>query len=109
MEFRNKYTKETYAKLELQKVNRALKRISDTLERAKISEYVDLLNHPKRLIYLNFMAGVFRGVGLAVGFTVLGATLIYVLTRSFVLNLPLVGKFLGELVWIIQQYLRARP
>ncbi len=48
-------------------------------------------------------------MGLAVGFTVLGALLIYVLTRSFILNLPLVGNFLGELVWIIQQYLKARP
>lgn len=50
-----------------------------------------------------------KRVGLAVGFTLLGATLIYVLTRSFVLNLPLVGNFLGELVWIIQEYLKARP
>ncbi len=109
MEFGNEGSKGIWAKVEIQKVNRALRRISDTLEKSKISEYVDLLNQPKRLIYLNFVGGVFRGIGLAVGFTVLGATLIYVLTRSFVLNLPLVGKFLGELVWIIQQYLRARP
>ncbi|HAF66449.1 MAG TPA: DUF5665 domain-containing protein [Bacillota bacterium] len=86
-----------------------LQRISDSLERSKIAEYVDLLNHPWRLIYLNLIAGLARGVGLAVGFTLLGAMLIYVLTRSFLLNLPLVGNFLGELVWIIQEYLKAKP
>ncbi len=85
-----------------------MQRVSDSLERAKIAEYVELLNRPRRLIYLNLMAGLFRGMGMAVGFTVLGALVIYVLTRSFVSNLPLVGDFLGELVWIIQQYLKGK-
>jgi hypothetical protein len=93
----------------LRSLEDTVQRISDSLERSKIAEYVDLLNHPWRLIHVNLIAGLARGVGLAVGFTLLGATLIYVLTRSFVLNLPLVGNFLGELVWIIQEYLKARP
>jgi hypothetical protein len=45
---------------------------------------------------------------MAVGFTFLGALVIYVLTRNFVSNLPVVGGFLGELVWIIQQYLKGK-
>ncbi len=93
----------------LRSLEETVGRISDSLERSKIAEYVDLLNHPWRLIYLNIIGGLSRGLGLAVGFTVLGALLIYILTRSFILNLPLVGNFLGELVWIIQQYLKARP
>lgn len=92
-----------------QSLEQKLQRISDALERAKIAEYVDLLNHPWRLIYVNLVAGLARGVGLAVGFTLLGAAIIYVLTRQFVLNLPLVGNFLGELVWIIQEYLNSKP
>lgn len=83
-------------------------RISDSLERAKIAEYVTLLNRPGRLIWLNVIGGLARGAGLAVGFTLLGAVIIYVLTRSFLLNLPVVGSFLGEIVWIIQQYLKGK-
>ena len=82
--------------------------VADSLERAKIGEYVDLMNRPGRLIYLNLLAGIARGIGMAVGFTLLGALVIYVLTRSFLLNLPIVGGFLGELVWIIQQYLKGK-
>ncbi len=81
-------------------------KVSDSLERAKIAEYVNLLNRPGRLLWLNLVGGLARGVGLAVGFTLLGSMIIYVLTRSYILNLPVVGQFLGELVWIIQQYLR---
>lgn len=84
-------------------------KLADFLERTKIAEYVDLMNSPLRLAYLNFIAGLARGVGMAIGFVLLGALLIYFLTRSFVLNLPIVGKFIGELVWIIQQYLRQKP
>ncbi len=85
-----------------------LQSVSDSLERAKIAEYVGLLNRPGRLIYLNSISGLFRGLGMAAGFTILGALLIWVLTRSFILNLPIVGNFLGELVWIIQQYLKGK-
>lgn len=87
----------------------ALMRIALYLERSRIAEYVDLMSRPGRLVYLNLLAGLARGVGLAVGFTLLGALVIYVLTRSFLLNLPVIGEFLGELVYIVQQYLRHRP
>lgn len=91
------------------RLQKTLMEISDSLERAKIGDYVDLMNKPRRLIYLNLLAGLFRGMGLAVGFTLLGALVIYLLTRNFILNLPYIGNFLGELVWIIQQYLRTKP
>jgi len=89
-------------------LEKTLQQVSDSLERAKIAEYVELLNKPRRLIYLNLLGGLARGGGMAVGFTLLGALLIYVLTRSFLVNLPVVGDFLGELVWIIQQYLKGK-
>jgi hypothetical protein len=109
VEAEGRHTGEAPRARRLRDLEDTLQRISDSLERSKIAEYVDLLNHPWRLIYLNLIAGLARGVGLAVGFTLLGAMLIYVLTRSFLLNLPLVGNFLGELVWIIQEYLKAKP
>lgn len=85
-----------------------VQKVADSLERAKLGEYVELMSRPGRLIYLNLLGGLFRGMGMAVGFTLLGALVIYVLTRNFVSKLPVVGDFLGELVWIIQQYLRGK-
>ncbi|HHY12637.1 MAG TPA: hypothetical protein GX529_08405 [Firmicutes bacterium] len=109
MEPERGYAGDAHHEPRLRSLEETVRQISDSLERSKIAEYVDLLNHPWRLIYLNLIGGLSRGVGLAIGFTVLSALLIYVLTRSFILNLPLVGNFLGELVWIIQEYLRAKP
>ena len=49
--------------------------LSLNLERMKLAEYVELLNKPKRLLYINFISGLARGLGIAVGFTLLGALL----------------------------------
>lgn len=85
-----------------------MSKLAFLLERARIADYVQLLESPKRLIYLNFIAGLARGFGMAVGFTLLGAVVIYLLSRTFVTNLPVVGKFIAEIVAIVQDDLGAR-
>ncbi|KFI34418.1 membrane protein [Peptococcaceae bacterium SCADC1_2_3] len=72
------------------------------MEKMKLAEYVNLLEKPRRLLYINFIAGVARGLGIAVGFAILGAVIIYVLQRIVALNLPVIGKFIAEIVTIVQ-------
>ncbi len=86
----------------------ALVEFSRQLEGTRIADYVDLLNRPGRLIYLNFLSGVARGLGFAVGATILGAVLLYVLQRSFVTNLPVIGNFIAEIVKIVVRQLETR-
>ncbi len=78
------------------------------LEKMKLAEYVELLNRPARLFYINFFAGIARGLGMAVGFTILGALLIYTLQRLQVLNLPVIGGLIAEIVKIVQSNLRVK-
>lgn len=79
-----------------------MKNVSDQLERAKLGTYVDLMQSPGRMIVLNLFAGIARGFGVAIGFTILGAILIYVLQRLVVLNLPIIGGFISEVVKLVQ-------
>lgn len=79
------------------------------MEKMKLAEYVELLNKPSRLIYINFIAGVARGFGIAVGFTILGALVVLILRKLMLLNLPLVGDFLAELVKYVQESKGLRP
>jgi len=78
------------------------------LEKMKLAEYVELLNRPSRLFYINFFAGIARGLGMAIGFTILGALLIYTLQRLQVLNLPVIGGLIAEIVRIVQLNLRVK-
>lgn len=83
-----------------------LDRLSRHLEGLNIRAYVDLFEKPWRLIGLNFVAGLARGVGFAVGFTLLGAAVIYVLSQSFVSHLPVIGQFIAQIVHIVQAELK---
>lgn len=79
------------------------------MEKMKLAEYVELLNKPSRLIYINFIAGIARGFGIAVGFTLLGAILFYLLQKLVGLDLPLVGDFIAELVKYVQESKGLKP
>ena len=85
-----------------------IEQLSLNLERMKLAEYVELLNRPWRLFYINFTSGLARGLGIAVGFTVLSAIVLIVLQRLMVLNLPGVSSFIAEIVHLVQLQLKVR-
>ena len=72
------------------------------LERTKLADYVTLLQKPRRLIWLNLLSGAARGFGFAIGFTILGALLIYLLNLLKILDLPLIGDFISNLIHYIE-------
>lgn len=82
--------------------------LSIAMEKMKLAEYVELLNKPTRLFYINFFAGVARGLGMAIGFTILGASIIVILRKLQVLNLPVIGGLIADIVRIVQTNLRVR-
>lgn len=79
-----------------------IKNLSLQLERAKIGDYVDLMQDPTRLILLNFISGIARGVGIGIGFTILSAFIIYVLQRLVMLNLPLISGIISEIIRLVK-------
>ncbi|MBW4828615.1 MAG: hypothetical protein KZY61_05625 [Clostridiaceae bacterium] len=82
-----------------------IENIASALEKTKINEYVDYINNRKRLIYINFIQGIARGFGMAIGFTLLGALFLYFLQELIKLNLPLIGDFIAEIVKIVKENL----
>lgn len=52
---------------------RNLEKLASAMEKASVAEYIELYRKPRRLLYLNFISGIARGFGLAVGFTAVGA------------------------------------
>ncbi|WP_243149859.1 DUF5665 domain-containing protein [Thermaerobacter sp. PB12/4term] len=71
-------------------------------ERISIGEYLALFRDPGRLFWMNFLAGVARGLGAAVGFTLLGALVLLALQRAVELNLPYIGSLVADLLRIVR-------
>lgn len=90
---------------ETNRLEKRLEELADNLEKAKINEYVEFINNKKRLLYINFLGGVARGFGMAVGFTILGALVIYILQKIISWNIPLIGDFIADIIRIVQERL----
>ena len=90
---------------EVKELEGRVERIALLLEKAKIGDYVNIMTKPKTLLINNFIGGVARGFGTAVGFTILGAVVVYLLRQAVLLNLPFIGGFIAEIVKIVQDHL----
>ena len=86
----------------------ALRKTAAYLEKAKLAEYVEMMNHPWKSIWLNLLAGLARGAGIVVGGSVVGVLLVVgmlaVLRYAFshTGGMPIVGEHLKEAIgWIL--------
>lgn len=83
-----------------------IKTVAVQLEKARFGDYIDLMKNPARMLALNFFAGIAKGLGVAFGFTILGAIIIYLLQRLVVLNLPIISGVIAEVVKLVQLNVR---
>lgn len=79
-----------------------IEKLSRKMDNMRVAEYTELITNPKRIIWMNFIVGLARGLGMGIGFTILAGIVIYLL-RSWV-NLPFVGKLIADLLQIIEAY-----
>ncbi|HHW47046.1 MAG TPA: hypothetical protein GXX14_00300 [Clostridiaceae bacterium] len=87
-------------------INRKLDKIALNMEKFKLVDYVYYLENPRKMLLSNFIGGLARGFGMAVGFTILGAVAIYILRKVVLWNLPVIGKFITDIVNIVQENLQ---
>lgn len=87
-------------------LNKKLDKISLNMEKFKLVDYVYYLEHPRKMLYANFLGGLARGFGAAIGFTLLTALTIYIMQWLVRWNLPVIGKFISEIVNIVENNLQ---
>lgn len=83
-------------------LNQNIERLLRFLEKKKIEQLIDVLGSKKEIIKRNFLAGIFRGMGFGIGVTIVTAIIIYFLQRLVRLNLPGVGRFITDIVEIVE-------
>ncbi len=79
-----------------------LRRLVERLEAMRIADYLELLEKPRRLIVTNFFAGIARGLGFAIGTTIVFAVVIEVLRRLILINIPLISDYLVDIIRLIE-------
>ncbi len=82
-----------------------LDKLALDMEKSRIKDYICYLENPKKLLLPNFLAGLARGFGASIGFTLLAAFIIYLLQKAVRWNLPVIGEFISEIVSIVENNL----
>ncbi|MGI6436109.1 MAG: DUF5665 domain-containing protein [Syntrophomonadaceae bacterium] len=101
-----KIDEETDLQVELlHNANRKLDAMLEAMQKIGVAEYVEMMRHPRRLFWINFWSGIARGLGMAIGFTILAAVVLYFLQYVILLNVPVIGDFIADIVQIVQKQL----
>ncbi|MHB1315392.1 MAG: DUF5665 domain-containing protein [Christensenellales bacterium] len=85
-------------------LNEKVEQLIINSEKDRIKEYIAYQKRPREVFKLNFIAGLFRGLGMAIGFTILGAIVIMILRRLAQDNLSGIGKFISDIMDIVESY-----
>jgi hypothetical protein len=79
-----------------------LERLVNRLEAMRIADYMELLERPARLIFTNFVAGIARGLGIAIGASLVFALVLAFLKQLIMLNIPGIGGFIADIVRFVE-------
>lgn len=72
------------------------------MEQLRLSEFVAYQQDWKKRLLMQFVSGIARGLGTAVGFTILGALVVWLLQGLVQRNLPIIGDFLSQLLNLVE-------
>ncbi len=84
------------------RLNNNIEKLIVKLENKNLEEIFYVLGNKKEIAKRNFIAGIFRGIGIGIGVTIVTAIIVYFLQKLVKLNLPIIGQYINDLVDIIQ-------
>lgn len=85
------------------KLNRNIDKLNKMMEESNIQELSYILGNKREIIKRNLYAGISRGVGIGIGVTMITALLVILLQRIVTLNIPIIGKYIAEIVEIVEK------
>ena len=85
------------------KINKKIDKINNILERSNIIELSYLVGSKKEILKRNLIAGIARGVGVGIGVTAVTAIIILLLRRLIMLNIPVIGDYIADIVEIVER------
>ena len=84
-------------------LNTSINNLIETFQKSNIEEWTYILGSKKEIIKRNLIAGIFRGVGIGIGVTIITAMLVIILQRIVALNIPIIGEYIADIVEIVQK------
>lgn len=79
-----------------------IEKINENFKRREIHDLIYILGSKREILKRNLIAGISRGIGTGIGFTIITAIIIYFLQRIVRLNIPVIGEYINDIVEIVR-------
>lgn len=90
-------------KAKFEKILKNLDNLNTVLVRNNLIDLSELLGNRKELLIRNLISGIAKGVGIGIGVTIITAILIILLQKIVKLNIPVIGKYISDIVEIVER------
>ena len=84
-------------------LRKLIERLINILEKSNYMEWSYILGSKKEIIKRNLLAGIFRGVGIGIGVTIITAMLAIILRKIVAFNIPIIGEYIADIVEIVEK------
>lgn len=84
-------------------LQKSIDKLTEMLQNMNLHDLIYIMGSKKEIIKRNLLAGIARGIGGGIGFTVITAVIIYFLQRIVRLNIPIIGEYINDIIEIVQK------
>ena len=77
-------------------------RLNYVLNKNKVLDLVEIAGNTKKFLIRNFTSGIIKGIGIGIGFSIITALIIYILQKIIKLNIPVISKYISDIVNIVE-------
>lgn len=77
--------------------------LNQTMTNNHVIDLAELLGNRKEMIKRNLISGIFKGIGIGIGVTIITAVIIYILQKIVKLNIPIIGKYISDIIEIVER------
>ena len=77
-------------------------RLNYILNKNKVLDLVEIAGNTKKFLIRNFTSGIIKGIGIGIGFSIITAIIIYILQKIIKLNIPVISKYISDIVNIVE-------
>lgn len=85
------------------KLDKKIEQLNNNFERSNLEELSYILGNKLEIAKRNLLAGILRGIGLGIGFTLITAVILIILQKIVLLNIPVIGEYIGDIIDIIEK------
>lgn len=85
------------------KLDKKIDELNNNFAKSNLVEISYILGNKLEIAKRNLLAGILRGVGIGIGFTLITAIILLILQKIVLLNIPVIGEYIGDIIDIIEK------